>query len=139
MRKVKEEDFKIFWKEADKKYNLANTYYWYPLIEKAIENTIVSYRTTELLKSRFKETLERNIQELNVLMYLKMEYQIDGSEYYIIESKEFDLDRYSEEYYITTDLSGLIYYSHEDTISFSGDIFINIINDLNITLPENVI
>ena len=65
-----------------------------------------------------------------------MEYQIDGSEYYIIESKEFDLDRYSEEYYITTDLSGLIYYSHEDTISFAGDIFINIINDLNIMLPE---
>ena len=137
MKKVKEEDFKIFWNKADKKYNLTNHYYWYPLIEKPIEAPIITYSTTELIASKYKKTLEQKIQELNILMYERMEFEVDGCRYYLIESKEFDIDRYSELYYITSDLSGLVYFSHEDTISFAGDSFINILNDLNITLPEN--
>ncbi|MBO4729465.1 MAG: hypothetical protein J5631_13675 [Spirochaetaceae bacterium] len=136
MKKVKEEDFMILWDQADKKYNLTNQYYWYPLIEKPIKEPIVSYCTTELIKSKYKKVLEKKIQKLNILLYERLEYEVNGSRYYVMESKEFDIARYSEDYYFTSDLSGLIYFSHEDTISFAGETFIKMINDLNITLPR---
>ncbi|WP_191013762.1 hypothetical protein [Treponema zioleckii] len=137
---VKEDDFMILWNQGDKKYNLTNQYYWYPLIEKPIKEPIISYCTTELINSKYKKILEQKIQKLNILLYEKLEYEVDGSRYYVMESKEFDLDRYSEDYFFTGDLSGLIYFSHENTISFAGETFINMINDLNIPLPrlENI-
>ena len=66
----------------------------------------------------------------------KMEFKVNGSKYYVIESKEFEIDLFSEVYYFTSDLSGLIYFSHEDTISFAGELFINMINELNIPLTR---
>ena len=136
MKKVNEEDFLILWNEADKKYNLTNHYYWYPLIEKPIKEPVISYFTRELINSKYKEILEQKIQELNILMYEKMEFEVNGSKYYVIESKEFEIDLFSEDYYFTSDLSGLIYFSHEDTISFAGELFINMINELNIPLTR---
>jgi len=134
--KISEKSFLEIWNEANKIFNLKNNYYWYPLIEKPIIDTIIVYKTSELIESNYKQILEKEIGELFQYFYVQLEFPFDGSRYHLIKSKEFDIDLYSEKYLIANDCSGILYFSHEDTISFSGGLLVKKIKELNINLKR---
>jgi hypothetical protein len=103
----------------EERFNFRPGAYWHPLVPQDFEPKLV-FGVHDFLGSALARSMVARLRHDWNELYDIWEYEWAGSQYWLITLDEFDFDWYSERAFLLPDYSGLIYFSHEETVCFAG-------------------
>lgn len=104
----------------EEKFGFKHQNYWFPLSETNFK-PIVAFDIHKFLKTNLPKQIKEFLQKNYKSFYEINEFEYNGSCFWEYSSNEIDFDWYSEKVLAFEDNEVMVYYSHEESITFAGE------------------
>ncbi len=101
--------------------------HWIPLSEPSTQEEVVYFPQGYFFKDYGLENLKVVIAEIAQGQIFQRNWEVSGEEFYSIESEEMVAFENLEKYYFDESCNWIVYVSHENTITFGGESFIQLL------------